>query len=99
MYGDICMDWAYVCRAVAVLFDGPLIDFLTISIDGDPVPHLPSNVLKIRGAAAGLGNGDTMLSLREDIDYQIPSLCLDFWSNANSLTRPTNGIRSSPCLD
>jgi len=67
MYGNICMDWIYVGRAVAVLFDRPLIDLLPSDRYGTKV-----NVLERRPDATGLQNADTMPSLRGDINYDIP---------------------------
>lgn len=72
MYGNICMDWTYIGRAVGVLFDGPLVDFLTTNTDSGSQTVLQFNVLKRQPATIGLGNADTMLSLRGEIDYKAP---------------------------
>jgi hypothetical protein len=67
MYGNVCLDWTYVGRAVAVLFDRPLLDLLPGDGHGTN-----TDVLTRRPAATGLQNADTMLSLRGDINYSIP---------------------------
>jgi hypothetical protein len=72
MYGNICMDWAYVARAVMVLYDYGLTDLLTVPVDDDPYPSDQVNVIKRRSANVGVGNADTIMSLRGDVDFEIP---------------------------
>jgi Heterokaryon incompatibility protein (HET) len=63
-YGNICMDWEYVSRTIAVISNRQLLETLQPSGDED---SCFSNSL--RDILIGVGNLDTMLEFRGDINY------------------------------
>jgi hypothetical protein len=67
IYGDICMDWMYICRAIALLFDHPIFSLLPPK-EGKRHP----NALKHRPAVTGLQNANTMMYVRGEAYYDIP---------------------------
>jgi hypothetical protein len=60
IYGDVCMDWTYVSRGLALLNHPLMLDC---------VPVVRPNHLTRRHLVTGLENGDMMMSLRGDIYY------------------------------
>jgi hypothetical protein len=64
LYGIVCMDWEYVSRGLAILNDRHLLEVLrpwdTSSCFSD----------SFRDSIVGLGNIDTMLEFRSDVNYK-----------------------------
>jgi hypothetical protein len=64
LYGTVCMDWEYVSRGVSILNDQHLLEVLR-----------PSDTSlcfsdSFQDSLVGLGNVDTMLEFRGDVNYK-----------------------------
>jgi hypothetical protein len=64
-YGDVCMDWTYIGRVVALLGDQEV-----LSLFQQPVPEAAKSA---RPFVTGILGADTMLGLRKDIIYMHPN--------------------------
>ncbi|KAM7195816.1 Heterokaryon incompatibility protein (HET) domain containing protein [Rhypophila sp. PSN 637] len=69
MYGDVCMDWVYLCRAVAVLLSQDLLTIFPRSDADGKILSFTDNMNR----RLGLRNADTMMAFRGDINYGKPS--------------------------
>lgn len=64
-YGDVCLDWKYMARAVNVIYDKILLDKFQ-SKDSKVFSQQRWN------SKSGLHNVDSMLELRKDVRYEEP---------------------------
>jgi hypothetical protein len=62
LYGTVCMDWEYVSRGVAILNDRHLLEVLRPSDTSSCFSD------SFRDSLLGLGNVDTMLEFRRDVN-------------------------------
>lgn len=64
-YGDTCIDWEYVSRAIAVISDRHLLEPLLSSADDGSFSSS-----SFRNVLSGVANVDTMLEFRGDVNYK-----------------------------
>ena len=64
IYGNTCMDWTYVSRGLALLWDRPMLACFPHKTSGEPYSQHSRREL-----VSGTLNADTMMFLRRDIDY------------------------------